>query len=75
MRCQGIATDLKRSALADAAALGVPVVVSEVHRRNGPMLRVNEKLGVTRESGLTPHETYPHAIRIVPLYDEDDESQ
>lgn len=64
MRCQGIATDLKGSVLAEAAALGIPLVVSEVHKRNAPMLRVNEKLGVSRLPELTANQAYPHVIRV-----------
>lgn len=42
----GIATDLKRQVLDNCSAAGASKVLSEVHRNNVKMQRVNEKLGI-----------------------------
>ncbi len=44
-RGRGLATLAKRATLVNAASRGVELVSTDNHETNGPMLRVNEKLG------------------------------
>lgn len=48
-RRQGIATALKLSVIDVAAARGINLVWSDVHRQNKPMLKLNVKLNVEVE--------------------------
>lgn len=62
-RQRRIGSDLKRAALADAAARGVPFVVSQVHKHNFQMHRLNRSLGVTTMARVE-NEYHVTAVRV-----------
>jgi GNAT superfamily N-acetyltransferase len=68
-RREGIGTHLKKVALVDAAADGHGLVVSFVHRRNTPMLKLNEKLGVVAQPDADDPE-YMFSVVAAEVYDE-----
>ncbi|MBA3381120.1 MAG: GNAT family N-acetyltransferase [Actinobacteria bacterium] len=51
-RGRGLATLAKRATLVNAASRGVELVSTDNHEINGPMLRVNEKLGYRHVGSL-----------------------
>ena len=54
-RGRGIARAVKLQSLAQAVALGVPVVCTDNDSENAPMLHINETLGYVRRPGFVEH--------------------
>ena len=69
----GIGEDLKRQVLDNCSRAGVKRVASEVHRNNGKMRRVNEKLGITAILDPEDGKFYFYAAELVPLEEEDED--
>lgn len=67
-RCEGIGTRLKQGVMARfAAEMGAGAkVFSEVHRNNGPMLAINDKLGVKRELNPDNRAHWLCAVEVEP---------
>lgn len=63
---RGIGTDLKKHALDVCTKAGASSVTSQVHRNNGKMRRVNEKLGIAFTLDPDNGKFYLYAAPIVP---------
>ena len=63
-RRQYIGSDLKQSVMADAAACGIPFVISQVHKANYQMNALNRSLGVITSEWMDSDEYRMTAVRV-----------
>jgi len=67
----GIGTDLKQQVLDNCTAAGATKLLSEVHRNNLKMRRVNEKLGIPSTQDPDNGRYYFYSARLIESPDDE----